>query len=181
MDGISKWMSNLWWWPYGTGVYQCLIVSWFLWFAVLNKLPIHSWFLHESRASKATNSKGRAEAKTLPSKMFIAQYAFWSINSKKISKHHSIFANSYLKTHTRYPLSENYDNLSLAKLTIYTHIYILYMVLDRLRPINPRLSPWNHPCKTYLNVCSAQCWWVNSYRQVGPSSLYLYGIRLAKN
>ena len=127
MDGISKWMSNLWWWPYGTGVYQCLIVSWFLWFAVLNKLPIHSWFLHESRASKATNSKGRAEAKTLPSKIFIAQYAFWSITSKKISKHPSIFAISYLKTHTRYPLSENYDNLSLAKLTIYTHIYINYI------------------------------------------------------
>lgn len=64
---------------------------------------------------------------------------------------------------------------------IYIHTYKLYMVLACLRPINPRLSPWNHPCKIYLNVCSAQCWWVNSYRQVGPSSLYLYGIRLAKN
>jgi hypothetical protein len=69
----------------------------------------------------------------------------------------------------------------LACIYIYIHTYKLYMVLACLRPINPRLSPWNHPCKIYLNVCSAQCWWVNSYRQVGPSSLYLYGIRLAKN
>ena len=66
-------------------------------------------------------------------------------------------------------------------LLVYIYTYKLYMVLACLRPINPRLSPWNHPCKIYLNVCSAQCWWVNSYRQVGPSSLYLYGIRLAKN
>ena len=40
MDGISTWMSNLLWWPCGTGVYQCLIVSWFLWVAVLSTLSL---------------------------------------------------------------------------------------------------------------------------------------------
>ena len=79
------------------------------------------------------------------------------------------------------PFSRPVSHQILSCLYIYIHTYKLYMVLACLRPINPRLSPWNHPCKIYLNVCLAQCWWVNSYRQVGPSSLYLYGIRLAKN
>ena len=40
------------------------------------QIAFTSWFLHDSKASKATSSKGRAEAKTLPRKCSLSNMRF---------------------------------------------------------------------------------------------------------